>query len=171
MYKQTITPINPDANIPFFRDWATDTHNAIGVIQTSADVEVFYTSDPGNTVLTEIAVRYQSLTINDVIQTSVYQPIVVEGTTGVEIQEAINDPSTPDGARIELHGDFTITAPILLPEGKSLTIVGMAGAKTGYASFDSANGNIFEQNSSSSTKLYTFRRLKDLQLGRLRNLH
>ena len=165
MYKQTITPINPNANIPYFRYWATTTHNAIGVIQTTVDVEVFYPSDPGITIKTEVAGKYQSLTPNDVLRKSVYDPIVIEGATGAEIQAVLDDPATPDGARIELHGDFVLTAPIVIPDDKSLTIVGMAGAKVGYATFDPANGNGFEQNSSTSTKLYTFEDLKIQNAG------
>ena len=81
-----------------------------------------------------------------------------------DIQDAVDNAA--DGDTIDLRGEFVITSEITLPDDKTLNFTSKKDQTViKYANYDSSNGHVFHQSSSSCVKEYSFENLNILNAG------
>ena len=69
MYKLEITPINIDANGPYFNQWLRANYTFSGVGYFATKVNISFEDEPTQLVKTQIIEKYNSLTAADIIPT------------------------------------------------------------------------------------------------------
>ena len=67
MYKLEIAPTNVNADGKFFNSWLKENYTFTSVSYSEQSIEVWFASEPSDTIKTEITDKYHSLTANDTI--------------------------------------------------------------------------------------------------------
>jgi len=67
MYKLEIAPTNANADGKYFNNWLKENYTFTSVSYSEQSIEVWFASEPSDTIKTEITDKYHSLTANDTI--------------------------------------------------------------------------------------------------------
>tara|TARA_R110001606_G_scaffold374612_5_gene532486 strand:+ start:375 stop:884 length:510 start_codon:yes stop_codon:yes gene_type:complete len=67
MYKLEIAPTNANADGKFFNSWLKENYTFTSVSYSEQSLEVWFASEPSDTIKTEITDKYHSLTASDII--------------------------------------------------------------------------------------------------------
>ena len=67
MYKLEIQPKNNNANGNYFNKWLNDNTNHTSAIYNDFGVDVYFSSEPSQSVKDDIVNEYNSLTVNDLL--------------------------------------------------------------------------------------------------------